>query len=103
MAGALHLATHVQRPAAHRPTSTRVRVCVLRLRRVAQVWRYLLDREIEAPDRFRAIQTHRASMAVLRSQLVSAPPLLRRLTPPVPPRLGEGARLPRAPTHCVPS
>lgn len=28
----------------------------------------MLDREIEAPDRFQAIQTHRAAMAVLRAQ-----------------------------------
>jgi hypothetical protein len=29
------------------------------------------DRQIEAPERYQAIQTHRAIMAVLRSQLVS--------------------------------
>jgi hypothetical protein len=34
------------------------------------VWKFLLDREIEAPERFRAIQTYRASMAVLKRQAV---------------------------------
>lgn len=37
---------------------------------MVQVWRFLVDREIEAPDRFQAIQTHRAAMAVLRAQQV---------------------------------
>eukprot|EP00798_Chlamydomonas_sp_ICE-L_P021082 gene21082-27965_t len=31
-------------------------------------WHYITDREIEAPDRFQAIQTHRAAMAILRQQ-----------------------------------
>ncbi|KAG1664314.1 hypothetical protein FOA52_005712 [Chlamydomonas sp. UWO 241] len=32
-------------------------------------WRFIIDREIEAPDQFQAIQTHRAAMAVLRQQV----------------------------------
>ena len=34
-----------------------------------QVWKFLVEREIEAPERFRAIQTYRATMAVLRQQI----------------------------------
>lgn len=34
------------------------------------MWRFLLNREIEAPERFRAIQTYRASMAILKRQSV---------------------------------
>ena len=34
-----------------------------------QVWKFIVDREIEAPERFRAIQTYRATMAVLRQQV----------------------------------
>ena len=33
-----------------------------------QVWLFLHDREAEAPERFQAIQTYRATMAVLRKQ-----------------------------------
>ena len=33
-----------------------------------QVWRFIVDREIEAPERFQAIQSYRATMAVLRQQ-----------------------------------
>lgn len=33
-----------------------------------QAWQFIIDREIEAPDRFTAIQSHRACMAVLRQQ-----------------------------------
>ena len=35
---------------------------------LTQAWRFIIDREIEAPDRFQAIQSHRAAMAVLRQQ-----------------------------------
>ena len=34
-----------------------------------QVWQFILDREVEAPARFCAIQTHRASIAVLYQQV----------------------------------
>lgn len=34
----------------------------------AQVWRFILEREVEAPERFQAIQSYRATMAVLRQQ-----------------------------------
>lgn len=34
-----------------------------------QVWRFIMDREVEAPERFQAIQTYRATMAVLKQQL----------------------------------
>ena len=34
-----------------------------------QVWKFIVEREIEAPERFRAIQTYRATMAVLRQQV----------------------------------
>lgn len=33
-----------------------------------QVWKFIMDREVEAPERFRAIQTYRATMAVLKQQ-----------------------------------
>ncbi|KAK9819620.1 hypothetical protein WJX72_000338 [[Myrmecia] bisecta] len=35
---------------------------------IAKVWRFIIDREIEAPERFQAIQSYRATMAVLRQQ-----------------------------------
>ena len=35
---------------------------------VLQVWRFILEREVEAPERFQAIQSYRATMAVLRQQ-----------------------------------
>jgi hypothetical protein len=35
---------------------------------VARATQFVIDREIEAPQRFQAIQTHRAVMAVLRAQ-----------------------------------
>ncbi len=34
-----------------------------------KVWRFIIEREIEAPARFQAIQTHRAAMAILRQQV----------------------------------
>lgn len=34
-----------------------------------QVWRFILDREVEAPERFQAIQTYRATTAVLKQQM----------------------------------
>lgn len=34
----------------------------------SQVWRFILEREVEAPERFQAIQSYRATMAVLRQQ-----------------------------------
>ncbi|KAK9861042.1 hypothetical protein WJX84_008386, partial [Apatococcus fuscideae] len=36
---------------------------------VGKVWKFIVEREIEAPERFRAIQTYRATMAVLRQQV----------------------------------
>ncbi|PRW32594.1 Sodium hydrogen exchanger 7 [Chlorella sorokiniana] len=36
---------------------------------VDAAYRFIIDREIEAPDRFQAIQSYRAAMAVLRQQL----------------------------------
>lgn len=33
-----------------------------------QVWKFIVNREIEAPARFHAIQTYRAIMAILRQQ-----------------------------------
>lgn len=33
-----------------------------------QVWKFIMDREVEAPERFRAIQTYRATVAVLKQQ-----------------------------------
>ncbi|KIZ02437.1 hypothetical protein MNEG_5521 [Monoraphidium neglectum] len=35
----------------------------------AVVWRFILDRGVEAPEEFNACQTHRATLAVLRRQL----------------------------------
>ena len=35
-----------------------------------QVWRFILEREVEAPERFQAIQSYRATMAVLRQQAI---------------------------------
>lgn len=32
------------------------------------VWQFLIDREIEAPERYSAIQSYRAAMAILRQQ-----------------------------------
>jgi hypothetical protein len=37
-------------------------------RQSAEVWQFILDREIEAPARFQAIQTQRAAAAILRQQ-----------------------------------
>ncbi|GMH41236.1 hypothetical protein BSKO_09146 [Bryopsis sp. KO-2023] len=34
-----------------------------------KVWRFIIDREIEAPERFQAIQTYRATMSALLQQL----------------------------------
>ena len=34
----------------------------------AQVWNFIIEREVEAPERFQAIQSYRATMAVLRQQ-----------------------------------
>ena len=34
-----------------------------------QVWRFILDREVEEPERFQAIQTYRATTAVLKQQM----------------------------------
>ena len=33
-----------------------------------QVWKFIINREVEAPARFQAIQTYRAAMAILRQQ-----------------------------------
>jgi len=33
------------------------------------VWKFILDREVEAPERFQAIQTYRATTAVLKQQM----------------------------------
>ena len=35
---------------------------------VSAVWQFLIDREIEAPERYSAIQSYRAAMAILRQQ-----------------------------------
>ncbi len=35
----------------------------------AAVWQFLIDREIEAPERYSAIQSYRAAMAILRQQV----------------------------------
>lgn len=32
------------------------------------MWKFIIEREIEAPARFQAIQTHRAVMAILQQQ-----------------------------------
>ncbi len=42
--------------------------CPSRASPVVQVWRFILEREVEAPERFQAIQSYRATMAVLRQQ-----------------------------------
>ena len=34
------------------------------------MWRFILEREVEAPERFQAIQSYRATMAVLRQQAI---------------------------------
>ena len=34
-----------------------------------KVWNFIIEREIEAPARFQAIQTHRAAMALLQQQV----------------------------------
>ena len=35
---------------------------------LTQVWNFIIEREVEAPERFQAIQSYRATMAVLRQQ-----------------------------------
>ena len=35
-----------------------------------QVWQFIMDREVEAPARFCAIQTHRAVLAIMTSQVI---------------------------------
>ena len=42
-------------------------------RQSAEVWQFILDREIEAPARFQAIQTQRAAAAILRQQVPCCP------------------------------
>ena len=32
------------------------------------MWNFIIEREVEAPERFQAIQSYRATMAVLRQQ-----------------------------------
>ena len=34
-----------------------------------KVWQFIMEREIESPERFQAIQSYRAAMAVLRQQV----------------------------------
>lgn len=34
-----------------------------------QVWQFIVEREIESSERFRAIQSYRAAMAVLQQQM----------------------------------
>lgn len=44
--------------------------CQEELRReAATVWRFIQDRQVEAPDAFSALQTHRVKLAVARRQL----------------------------------
>jgi len=44
--------------------------CQEELRQQADVvWRFIMDRQIEAPDEFCSLQTHRAMLAVARRQL----------------------------------
>ena len=33
------------------------------------MWKFILDREVEAPERFQAIQTYRATTAVIKQQM----------------------------------
>lgn len=33
------------------------------------MWRFIMDRQIEAPDEFATLQTHRVQLAVARRQL----------------------------------
>lgn len=42
-----------------------------------KVWKFIIEREIEAPARFQVIQTHRAAMAILRQQVLLRDILLR--------------------------
>lgn len=37
--------------------------------RCLQVWQFIVEREIESPERFQAIQSYRAAMAVLQQQM----------------------------------
>jgi hypothetical protein len=41
------------------------------------VWEFITDREVEDPEEFAAIQTHRAQLAVLRRQLGFVDQLVR--------------------------
>lgn len=45
-----------------------VHVILLTVFCCCQVWSFIVEREVEAPERFQAIQSYRASMAVLRQQ-----------------------------------
>lgn len=35
----------------------------------SKAWQFVIDREVEAPERFQAIQSYRAAMAVMHQQL----------------------------------
>ena len=55
--------------ALHRRFNVGFDICMRSQERTrAQVWRFILEREVEAPERFQAIQSYRATMAVLRQQ-----------------------------------
>ena len=45
-----------------------------------RVWKFIIEREIEAPARFQAIQTHRAVMAILQQQACSFYLIRRKVT-----------------------
>lgn len=45
-----------------------MRVLLQAKKQSQQVWKFIVNREIEAPARFHAIQTYRAIMAILRQQ-----------------------------------
>lgn len=44
----------------------------------SRVWRFIMDREVEAPQRFCSIQTYRAAVAVMEQQVPAGPPRVQR-------------------------
>ena len=47
-----------------------LRICVFQLKQQSKlVWTFIVDREVEAPARFRAIQTYRAATAIAQQQV----------------------------------
>lgn len=54
------------------PTDSRAFIIVQIKEQSTLVWSFIVDREVEAPARFRAIQTYRAATAIAQQQVIAA-------------------------------